>query len=176
MCSYKKLGLKSKLNAAAGGAEKDFSKPAEHPDELSTPTTDLEVHRKQPKLGANEARIERDEDGNVVRIVYGKAAGEDDDDDEEAEDEEGEFHGFEEEEPKTEVVKVLEKMAANAAPAVGRDQSDREQDWISLLVQKHGDDYEAMKWDKKLNVFQQSAGDLKKRVKKWKKEQEKLRR
>lgn len=136
------------------------------------PSTDISVINKKPKLGANEARIERDEDGNVVRIVYGKSAelGADSSDEDEEEDEG--FTGFEDE-PKTEVVKALEEMAANAAPPVGREQSEREQDWIAQLVAKHGDDYEAMKWDKKLNVFQQSAGDLKKRIKKWNADQKK---
>lgn len=175
MCvnSYKKLGIKSKLNHAAGGAEKDFTKPAAIPDQssISTSTTSTtSTTPKKQKLGANEARIERDDAGNVVRIVYGAAAGESATDSEQ--DDEEEFKGFDQqEEPTTEVVRQLEEMARNAPPPVPRVQSEREQDWIGDLVEKHGEDYEAMKWDKKLNVYQQSAGDLRRRILKWKKSQ-----
>lgn len=69
------------------------------------------------------------------------------------------------------MVRQLEEMARNAPAPVPRTQSEREQDWLADLVEKHGEDYEAMKWDKKLNVYQQSAGDLKRRIMKWKKSQ-----
>lgn len=114
------------------------------------------------KLGVQEARIERDDDGNVVRVVYGRL--EHDSSDEE------EFAGFEDtEEDKTEVVKELERLASLPVVSKPRVQSEREQYWIEELYNKHGDDYDAMMWDKKLNLYQQSAGDIKRRVKKWKK-------
>lgn len=170
------------MNAAPGGAERDFSKPASVPNQSSTlDSNDLSISasatepkkKKHPKLGPNEARIERDADGNVVRIVYGSAVGDGSNSSSETDDEEEEeFEGFgEDNSGDTSVVKQLEEMARNVIPSAPRVQSDREQDWIADLVNKHGDDYEAMKWDKKLNVFQQSAGDLKKRVVKWKKNQ-----
>jgi len=64
---------------------------------------------------------------------------------------------------KTEVVEQLEKMAANR-PRKMRHQSDEEKVWLGKLVARHGDDYEAMQWDKKLNPFQHAAGELKRRV------------
>lgn len=48
-----------------------------------------------------------------------------------------------------------------------RMQSRREQEWIKGLVGRWGEDYDAMVRDRRLNPGQQSAGDLKKRVKRW---------
>ncbi|CAN6644647.1 nucleolar protein 16 [Trichomonascus vanleenenianus] len=151
--NYKKLGLRAKLGRPAGGNEK----------EISLNAVKEEKRKSEKKLQAGEGRIIRDEEGNVVRIEYGKAKEHDDSDAEEEE----EWTGFEEE--TTEVVKQLEEAAKHAL-IKPRVQSEGEQDWISRLVEKHGDDYEAMFWDKKLNVYQQSQGDLKRRVKKWKKQ------
>ena len=67
----------------------------------------------------------------------------------------------------TETVRELEDAAARPAERRIRKQSEREQDWVSRLVEKHGDDYRAMSRDAKLNVMQQSEGDIKRRVKKW---------
>ena len=67
----------------------------------------------------------------------------------------------------TPVVKKLLEQASTSAK-VERHQSAREKEWIERLVEKHGDDYRRMVWDKKLNPFQQTEADIKKRVLKWK--------
>ena len=71
----------------------------------------------------------------------------------------------------TDVTRQLEEYAASGERRAPRGQSTREEDWIEKLVEKHGDDYKAMFWDKQLNPMQQSEGDLKRRVKKWKAKQ-----
>ena len=67
----------------------------------------------------------------------------------------------------TPVVKKLMEHASMGAK-VERYQSVREKEWVERLVEKHGDDYRRMAWDKKLNPFQQTEADIKKRVLKWK--------
>ena len=67
----------------------------------------------------------------------------------------------------TGITKSLEELASMGVSKRPRQQSEREEDWISRLVQKHGDNYSAMFRDRKLNPMQQSEGDIKKRVRKW---------
>lgn len=124
--------------------------------------------RKIPKLSAGEAFIVRDAAGEVVEVIYGKDHQADSDEEEE------EWTGFEdkpaeeqEQEEETETIKILQQRAERAAsnPHI---QSDREISWIEQLINKHGDDIDGMFWDKELNIYQQSRGDLKRRIKKWK--------
>lgn len=75
-------------------------------------------------------------------------------------------------EPSTEVVKALIERAARGAK-VERVQSGREKDWVEALVERYGEDYRGMAWDRKLNPFQQSEGDIKRRVAKWRVQREK---
>lgn len=119
--------------------------------------------RKIPKLGAGEAFIVRGDDGQVVEVIYGK------DHQVGSDDEEEEWTGFEDqpEEEDTETIKILQARAERAV-ANPHIQSEREQSWIEQLIEKHGDDVDGMFWDKELNIYQQSRGDLKKRIKKWK--------
>ncbi|KAL1409054.1 Nucleolar protein 16 [Vanrija albida] len=113
-------------------------------------------------------RIIRDADGNIVDIVL----------DDEVEEEEPEVvvEGAKPLNPaqeevlapvvaKTEVVRKLESLAALGAPVV-RHTSSAERQWLVNSVQKHGDDYDAMARDRKLNVWQKTPGELKRMVKK----------
>jgi nucleolar protein 16 len=45
-----------------------------------------------------------------------------------------------------------------------RHQSEGEQDFLRLLVRKHGSDYAAMARDLKLNRYQQTAAELRRRL------------
>lgn len=65
------------------------------------------------------------------------------------------------------VIRQLEEAAANGVRKAPRSQSQREAEWCERLVAKYGDDYGRMSRDMKLNPMQQTAADIKKRVKKW---------
>lgn len=153
--NYKRLGLVSRLNKRSGGIEKSLSSITAASSKPAAPST---------KLAPGEARIERDEDGNIVNIIYGKSAEEalndDDDMEEEGEDE------------STDIVKALEEQASFAV-ATERSQSEREKEWVEALVQKYKRDYSKMVWDRKLNPYQQTEGDIKRRIVKWEKTQKK---
>ncbi len=75
--------------------------------------------------------------------------------------------------PHTEVLGKLENLASSGVRTTPRKQSQREQEWIQKLVEKYNDDYGKMFRDVKLNPMQQSEGDIKRRVLKWKGTQEK---
>lgn len=74
------------------------------------------------------------------------------------------------------IVAELEREALEEEESLGkkrpRQQSQREEEWITKLVEKHGTDTRAMARDKKLNPMQQTEGDIGRRVKKWKQKQE----
>ena len=110
------------------------------------------------RIPEGEERLIRDPETNeVIKVIYGTMKVDDKDESEE-----------EIENPS--VIKQLEEYAEkNSKIKKERHQSERENDWIKSLYEKYGDDYDKMKWDKKLNIYQQSAGDLKRRIIKWKK-------
>ena len=72
-----------------------------------------------------------------------------------------------EESGQNDIIKKLEQQAAIDIKKRPRHQSQRESEWVGKLVAKYGDDYERMARDTKLNPYQQSAGDIRKRVKVW---------
>ena len=77
--------------------------------------------------------------------------------------------------PRTAIVQQLERQADLEGVATKakkpRHQSKREEEWILRLTEKYGDDFVAMARDRKLNPMQQSVGDLRRRINKWKKTQ-----
>lgn len=151
--NYARLGLTHRLKTATGGKEQHPSKVKE-----SKPA-------KSSALGHQEARITRGEDGSILKVEYSKNLLYDtldgnDNDEEETTDTPSAL------ETETDLVRAL-KHRATLGVKKERVQSDRESDWVERLVAKHGDDYQAMFWDKELNIRQQSIGDIKRRIKKW---------
>ncbi|CCF60473.1 hypothetical protein KAFR_0K01180 [Kazachstania africana CBS 2517] len=172
--NYKKLGLRAKLQTPTGGQEADYSKIVKkiqlnysnQSNDEDEGDSEYEANQqneesKEEDLDPNnipegEARIQRDVEGNVVKIVYGKKKLD-------AE------SIAQETESSTEVVRELERYASRPVVKKERIQSEREEEWLQALYKKHGDNYKKMFFDKKLNIYQQSEGDLRKRIIKWKK-------
>ena len=70
------------------------------------------------------------------------------------------------------VVRKLEIQAAEEAEKLERtkrprQQSKREEEWIQELIQKYGNNIMGMARDRRLNVMQQSEGDIQRRIKRW---------
>jgi nucleolar protein 16 len=174
--NYARLGLSSKLVAPSGGVERHSRTHA--PSSTANANDSLAIKSARPakKLIPTEARVERDPTtGNILRVVSGGA-----DDDEDIEEENplnDPLNDLEARPPpevraSTAIVEALEAEAAEeearlAAKKQPRKQSTREEEWISKLVDKYGDDYGKMTRDRKLNPMQQSEGDIKRRARRW---------
>ena len=66
------------------------------------------------------------------------------------------------------IVAELEAAArAGGGQKRPRMQSRREEEWIARLVGRWGDDFRGMVRDRRLNPGQQTEGDLRRRVKRW---------
>ena len=174
--NYARLGLSSKLVAPSGGTEKHGSSRAStvhEADSLAIPTSQL----KPGKIATQEIQVERDPtSGKILRVI--RPSGSEDEDMADANPlndalNDIEAHPLPEVKAATSVVEALEREAAEEASRLAqkkqpRKQSQREEEWIAKLVEKYGDDTAKMARDKKLNPMQQTAGDLKRRIKKWK--------
>ncbi|CAK7895186.1 nucleolar protein 16 [[Candida] anglica] len=159
--NYKRLGLRAKLGHLAGGQEQKVEKLSEiklkkqQKEAEQVKISDIEQTTNPEEIPEGEARLIRDPETNeVTQVIYGTMK----------------VVRKPEVESTTSVVQQLEEYARKNSEIVReRKQSDRENDWCRSLFEKYGDDYEKMKWDKKLNIYQQSAGDLRRRIMKWKK-------
>ena len=183
--NYRRLGLSAKLNHATGGTEKTASTvssttPTSESANTSTNTSDkFHIPSAAPKtLTLLDAHVERDPiTGKILRVLDVPNASKkpnplnDPLNDLEDSDPE-EWTGFANvpagNPSATTVVQQLEAQALSGVRKAPRKQSAREQEWIQRLVEKYGDNYGAMFRDRKLNPMQQSEGDIKNRVKKWK--------
>lgn len=67
---------------------------------------------------------------------------------------------------------IVEQLEAAAMAGIKktrpRMQSRREEEWIEALVRRWGENYKGMMWDRRLNPMQQSEGDLRRRIERWK--------
>ncbi|KAM5342354.1 hypothetical protein ACJ41O_013320 [Fusarium nematophilum] len=167
--NYRRLGLVARLKAPTGGTEKRLGATTTRTspnDPFSIATVENAV--------VSEARVERDEDGKIVRIL-GRAKpnplndplNELDDDSEDEDVAEGdEWGGIEDDADATDLVKTLVEESRNPVEKKPRHQSGREKEWLDKLVTKYGDDTAAMAKDRKLNPMQQTAADIAKRIRK----------
>ncbi|TKA83337.1 hypothetical protein B0A55_00625 [Friedmanniomyces simplex] len=146
------------------------------------------VMRRPRELEVQEARIIRDPvTGGILRVIENGRArvnplndplNELDSDEEEDDDEDVVGGGMHQHashnaayaaggDARTEVVRRLEQEASKPQATHKLKQSENERAFVAELVAKYGDDYGAMTRDMKINYMQRSAGDLKRRVKKW---------
>ncbi|KAF2432363.1 nucleolar protein 16 [Tothia fuscella] len=174
--NYRRLGLASKLNHSTGGTQKTAATVGnaledEYADDPLAINSKTAAITKTP-----EVRIERDpETGAILRVIEVEEANPLNDPLNEFSDTEVPAFNSLGHVPKsaqrqgvnTAVTRQLEELAANGIKRKPRAQSSREEEWIEELVGKYGDDYGKMFRDRKLNVWQQSEGDIRKRVKKW---------
>lgn len=170
--NYRRLGLAARLRAPTGGTEKKIGyKPS------SRDKDPLAVKNVEQAAIITEAKVERDADGKIIRVLPGRANPLNDplnslDSDSEMEQEEEEefeeWGGLREDGTETAVVKELMAEARNPLEKKPRHQSEREKGWLGQLVEKYGDDYGKMARDRRLNPMQQTSGDLKRRIQKLK--------
>ncbi|KAH8177306.1 ribosome biogenesis protein nop16 domain-containing protein [Sarocladium implicatum] len=180
--NYRRLGLVSRLKAPTGGTEKKVLEFEEDPEKRANQTKGNTPFGITPvnKAVISEARVERDEDGNIIRVIHAAdpnplndplndidtpsaAAAQHDPTHQHT------LHGtasLENADGTTDVVRsLLEQSAGSTGEGKKkRHQSEREREWLAKLVGRHGDDYGAMARDIKLNPMQQTAGDIKRRV------------
>ncbi|KAF9912901.1 Nucleolar protein 16 [Linnemannia zychae] len=147
--NYARLGLLPSLNGVTGGIE------VKDEDELME-NEQKSLEELAESLSAEQGIIQRDDAGNIINVIVGKVKSPE----ELAEIMERDHEPVK---AKTDVVRALEAQAANVLK-VERYQSDGELVWAAQLVEKYGDDYEKMFWDRKLNPNQQTVKQLKKRI------------
>ncbi|KAH6686350.1 Nop16-like protein [Plectosphaerella plurivora] len=173
--NYRRIGLTSRLKTPSGGIEK-FVHPTSKP--VKQTRLDPLGIKSIERAVVTSARVERDANGKIIKIHMPETSGrreranplndplrQFDSDSEGEEDDEEEWGGVEEnEEDKPEVLRLLEEEAARPELKKPRHQSEQEMEWLEKLVKRHGDNYEAMAWDRKLNPMQQTAGDIRRRM------------
>lgn len=132
----------------------------------------------QGLLQVREVKVERDAEGRITRVLRDTNPLEDplnelDSDSEEQQQKrrdlekyQDEWSGIRDDPSVPEVLRELERQASRPVEKTVRHQSGREMEWLERLVGKHGDDTAAMARDAKLNPMQQTAGDIKRRLKK----------
>ncbi|WQF79811.1 Putative ribosome biogenesis protein Nop16 [Colletotrichum destructivum] len=179
--NYRRLGLTARLKAPTGGVERTLSQIEESKSAAPSSTASRRARRDPFAIAPTEevifeeARVERDENGKIIKIHYGSdrrsnplndplnalesdAEGSSDDGAEQ------EWGGIDDE-SRPEVIRLLEKDAAIPRVKKPRHMSQQEREWLERLTAKHGDDVAAMARDRKLNPMQQTQGDIARRIK-----------
>jgi nucleolar protein 16 len=176
--NYRRLGLSAKLNHTTGGTERSAATIGAQDASEEHLDDPLAINSKTGSaVKAPEVRIERDEKtGAILKVIEtGKSNPLNDPlNDLDLSDTDMPAFNALGHKPKnthrsadTHVTRQLEELAESGVKRRPRMQSKREEEWIEALVEKYDDDYGKMFRDRKLNIWQQSEGDIKRRVKIW---------
>lgn len=184
--NYKKLGLTFKLSAPSGGEEKKikiaeihhgnmeenlFEEDDEEREGIND--NDDSEEGKDPYDPANilegTAKFVKDENGKVLKIIYGtkKISQPNNKINDNSKEGNAQVDDEEDKSEAKEVIAELEELASIPKKKEVRKMNEVEIVRYRKLLDKYGEDYERMKWDKKLNPFQLSPGQLKKQIKKY---------
>lgn len=179
------------MNAPTGGTDKT---PGTGGDDTESRSNSLAItgQKRSAQIQLGEARVERDpETGKILRVIRAdedemveiagrkrKKTNPLDDPLNELSEVEEEFSPLNTDTgATTKVVSALELQAAAEEEKVKkrnpRHQSKREEEWLARLVEKYGDNLPAMVRDRKLNPMQQTEGDIRRRLRKWKEKNQK---
>lgn len=192
--NYKRLGLVGRLQAPTGGVAPDLKSKAAT-GKFAKPVDPFAINPNGTVDVVSEARVERDEKGNIVRVIGTSTKPNplndplndlDTDSEDDGMQDDGETwggiaeggptkgkknkKGGPEVDDRTEVFKALEAEANRPREKKIRTTSSREREWLQSLVDRYGDDTQAMARDRKLNPMQQTASDISRRLKKMRKE------
>ncbi|KAJ2004191.1 Nucleolar protein 16 [Coemansia thaxteri] len=165
--NYRNLGLVSRLNGVSGGIVKNIIPTGDDEDgkedlagRFREDMTEEELRKAIPQ---GYGIIERDDQGNVVNVIMAAEPADPlDSDYEEAPTA-----------PKKEGARILEEYANTMDGPKERWMSVGERRKLQELVDKHGDNYEAMFWDKELNLHQLTKRQIQKKVLKYLAEKDK---
>ncbi|KAJ5892084.1 uncharacterized protein N7473_008312 [Penicillium subrubescens] len=178
--NYKKLGLLHKLNAPTGGKERIPGR-----SDLTEKSNSLFINGSAvaaAQIDLGETKVERDpETGKILRVIHDydeiEVAGQKRRRNNPLNDPLNDLSDNEDT-PVVSASKVVQQLERQAdmegqgeKAKKPRHQSTREGEWVSRLIEKHGDNISAMVRDRKLNPMQQSEGDIRRRINKWKKGQ-----
>ena len=165
------------MNAATGGTEKKRNKTGDI-EQKADDSLAISGPRVANKIEPQAVQVEKDpETGRILRVIRPETSAAVPNP---LNDPLNDIMDFRNEESKSEaqndIVAQLEAQAAEEEEQLvknkrPRQQSQREEEWIVKLVEKHGDNVKAMVRDRKLNPMQQTEGDLGRRIKKWKAKQ-----
>jgi nucleolar protein 16 len=175
--NYTRFGLVAKLGKTTGGTAPN------NKSNLNTATDPLAAKSaEQGLLKVQEVKVERDASGRITRVIrdtnpLNDPLNELDDPDSDAEAQQQReqeqqrryeaWSGFEGDGgERPEVLRALEREASRPVEKTVRHQSTREVEWLQRLVDKHGEDTGKMARDMKLNPMQQTAADIRNRLKK----------
>ncbi|EMR11590.1 hypothetical protein PNEG_00034 [Pneumocystis murina B123] len=145
--NYRELGIVLKQNK-----EKESPRKAEESNGFFSNKKNL------LKLKPNEAQILRDDQGNIIKVIYEKQYDFDDELNEIA---------MENTKAKTQVIEELKNKIKNNIK-FNRRPSQNEINFLNRLIELYGDNVDAMAKDIKLNPMQQTAADLRRRISKLK--------
>lgn len=194
--NYKKLGLTFRLAAASGGVEKKIkinpinrgnmeeslyeveTEKVESEDENENEDEDEDPYDPANILEGT-AKLLKDDNGNVIKIIYGTKKITVKPDTEDMENLDSNYNNHkgdndedddydEDKSTANQVIAELEELASLPKKKEVHKMNELEIYRYKKLIEKYGEDYEKMKWDKKLNPFQLSPGQIRKQIIKYK--------